>query len=189
MASPANSSKRHKNILEAATELFYAHSFAAVGMDAIGERAGVTGPAVYRHFSGKNEILATLFDEAIDGLVLATGNTFDDPIEELEYLVRGHAKYVLEQRKLAGVKIREERSLAGPSRKRLHARERRYVERWIECVGRCYPDMPADAQISAAHSAIGMLNSLATFPPEALRADDLPALMVELVLRGLAGAA
>jgi AcrR family transcriptional regulator len=179
------SSTRHKEILNAATELFYARSFAAVGIDAIGERAGVTGPAVYRHFTGKNEILATLFDEAIDALVVATGQYFDDAWEELEYLVRGHARFVLDQRKLAGVKIREERSLTGPAKVRLRLRERRYIERWTTCLQRCLPDVGEDVLATITHASIGTLNSVASWPPEAMKADDVPGVMVSLVLGGL----
>jgi AcrR family transcriptional regulator len=185
VARPSGAAERHKSILDAAADLFYTHSFAAVGMDAIGERAGVTGPAVYRHFSGKQEILATLFDEAIDGLMLATGRSFDDPWEELAHLVRGHTQFVLDQRKLAGVKIREERSLAGPARKRLHDRERRYIERWVACVSRCRPELRGERKATDVHATIGMLNSVATWPPEALRTRSIPDEMVELVFRGL----
>src|SRR6058998_3763722 len=96
---------RQQRILDAAAELFFERGFAAVGVDEIGQRAGVTGPAIYRHFSGKDEILATLFDDAIDRLVDATAGEFDDPREELDALVRGHARFVLGERKLAGVKI------------------------------------------------------------------------------------
>jgi AcrR family transcriptional regulator len=68
---------RAKKILEAAVELFYERGFAAVGVDDIGERAGVAGPAIYRHFRGKDEILATLRGQTIlrvsrVGLTLAT---------------------------------------------------------------------------------------------------------------------
>jgi AcrR family transcriptional regulator len=187
MARPPATAKRHKHILDAAAELFYARSFAAVGIDAIGERAGITGPAVYRHFSGKNEILATLFDEAIDGLMVATGRTFDDPWKELEYLVRGHTQFVIDQRKLAGVKIREERSLAGPSRRRLHDRERRYIDRWANCIAHCYPDMPEERVVIAVNAVIGMLNSVATWPPEVLTPGTVPDAMVSLTLHGIAG--
>jgi AcrR family transcriptional regulator len=185
VAQVTSGDARQKNILEAAAELFYAHSFAAVGMDAIGERAGITGPAVYRHFASKSEILVTLFDEAIDGLIVATGRRFDDPWEELAYLVRGHTAFVIDQRKLAGVKIREERSLNGPSRRRLRDRERRYMDRWLVCLSRCAPALPPDEQTTVVLATVGMLNSTALWPPTALRAGDIPDQMVDLALGGL----
>src|SRR6516165_1501961 len=127
---------RQAMILQAARDLFFERSFAAVGVDEIGERAGITGPAIYRHFSGKVEILSTLFDDAIDGLLEATAFNGDDPAEELEALVRGHARFVIGERKLAGVKIREERSLAEPNKPSLHRRQRRSVDRSINIVDR-----------------------------------------------------
>src|SRR5947199_7590710 len=57
---------RAQAILDAALELFAEDGFAAVGVDRIGERAGIPGPHIYRHFSGKGELLATLIDQAMD---------------------------------------------------------------------------------------------------------------------------
>jgi AcrR family transcriptional regulator len=186
MATPGSDPKsRPALILAAAKELFYERSFSAVGVDELGERAGVTGPAIYRHFRGKDEILATLFDDAIDRLNEATAGQFDDPFEELEALARGHAVFTLQERKLAGVKIREERSLANPYRRRLHRRERRYIDRWTACMQRCYPDRdPARIAVSV-YVALGALNSVATWSPDILRDGDIADWIVESVLRGL----
>ena len=186
MAAKAPGSRsRQAIILKAATELFYERSFAAVGVDEIGQRAGVTGPAIYRHFRGKDEILATLFDDAIDRLMEATAVTSDDPCEELEALVRGHALFILGERKLAGVKIREERSLAEPFRRGLHRRERRYVERWLACMERCYPDRSREELNTATQVALGALNSVASWPAEAVKGEDVPEIITMVVLQGL----
>jgi AcrR family transcriptional regulator len=172
-------------ILKAAKELFYEKSFAGVGVDEIGQRAGVTGPAIYRHFSGKDEILSTLFDDAIDRLMEATTVESADPFEELEALVRGHLTFVMGERKLAGVKIREERSLAEPFRRGLHRRERRYIERWLDCMERCYPERAKAELTTATHVALGALNSIATWSTDAVKGDRTPDVIAEVVLRGL----
>ncbi len=64
---------RERQILDAAATLFYERGFHQVGVDDIGERVGVTGPAIYRHFSGKDHVLATLYNEALDELFLRIG--------------------------------------------------------------------------------------------------------------------
>jgi AcrR family transcriptional regulator len=176
---------RQAMILKAAKDLFYERSFAAVGVDEIGQRAGVTGPAIYRHFRGKDEILSTLFDDAIDRLTEATATSSDDPWEELDSLVRGHTLFVLSERKLAGVKAREERSLAEPFRRGLHRRERRYVERWVGCLERCYPGRDPHELTTVAHIALGALNSVATWSPEAVRGEETTEIIVSVVLHGL----
>jgi AcrR family transcriptional regulator len=182
---PAGPKSRQTMILKAARDLFYERSFAAVGVDEIGQRAGVTGPAIYRHFRGKDEILSTLFDDAIDRLMEATAVSDEDPWVELEALARGHALFVLSERKLAGVKFREERSLAEPFRRGLHRRERRYVERWIACIERCYPDRDTRDLTTAAHVALGTLNSVATWSADAVKGEETIELIVSMVIGGL----
>jgi AcrR family transcriptional regulator len=184
---PQDSNSRPAMILAAARDLFYERSFAAVGVDEIGQRAGVTGPAIYRHFRGKDEILSTLFDDAIDRLTEATAVSEEDPWAELDALARGHALFVMSERKLAGVKIREERSLAEPFRRRLHRRERRYVERWIDCLRRCYPDRDEAELTTAAHVALGALNSIATWSADAVQGEETAEIIVAVVLQGLHG--
>ena len=34
----------------------------------IGAAAGITGPAIYRHFDGKSAVLVAMFDHVIDDL-------------------------------------------------------------------------------------------------------------------------
>jgi AcrR family transcriptional regulator len=181
----AHSGSRQAMILEAAKDLFFERSFAAVGVDEIGERAGVTGPAIYRHFRGKDEILSTLFDDAIDRLLEVTAVESDDPWEELEALVRGHARFVMGERKLAGVKIREERSLAEPYGRSLRRRERRYIDRWISCMERCYPDANPQDLSTAVNVALGALNSVAMWTPDALKSANAPEVLAAVVLHGL----
>src|ERR1700745_4039234 len=91
----------------------------------------------------------------------------------------------MNERMLAGVKIREERSLAEPFRRGLHRRERRYIERWIDCLGRCYPDLGHDHLATATHVALGALNSVATWSPDAVKGEQTPEIIVDVVLRGL----
>ena len=165
--------------------LFYERGFDAVTVDEIGERAGISGPAIYRHFSGKHEILGTLFDDALDRLVEATAGEFDDPWQELERLATGHAAFVLAERKLAGVKIREDRSLAEPYRRRLRRRESRYTERWVTCIRGCFPEVTADDARAAALAAIGALNSVAMWPPAVASGENAERVLVTVVLRGL----
>jgi AcrR family transcriptional regulator len=178
--------KRDRKILEAAQRLFYERGFDAVGIDEVGEAAGITGPAIYRHFSGKDEILGTLFDEAVDALLVAVGDEqFDDPGEELAFLARAHAQFVLDHQVLATILIRDDRSLAEPFRRRHHRRERPYIERWISCLGRLYPNRSSDEVTSATFAVLQMLNSPGTWPKGARRTENLADLLAGMVLGAL----
>jgi AcrR family transcriptional regulator len=76
------SAKAQKAILDAATELLLAEGLAAVSMDEIAERAGVSKPVLYQHFPGKLELYLALLDESVDTLVEtvrgALGSTTDN---------------------------------------------------------------------------------------------------------------
>ncbi len=157
-----------------------------MGVDEIGERAGVTGPAIYRHFSGKDELLATLFDEAMDRLLVRAGGEEREPLVELEHLIRAQTEFALHDRELLSVYAREDRSLAEPYRRRIHRRERQHVEHWVDVLERCYPNRTRDELTSAAYAAIGLLLSVAHWPRSALVTEDLPELLRELVMGGLA---
>jgi len=133
---------RDVKILREAADLFRKRGFAAVGVDEIGRSAGITGPAIYRHFKGKDDILGALFDEGMDELFEATAGSFDDSWEELRHLATEHAMYVLNHPRLAGVWIHEERSLTGQHKRRFFRRARKYVERWSQVVARCQPEPP-----------------------------------------------
>jgi AcrR family transcriptional regulator len=176
---------RDRVILDAAVRLFYERGFDGVGVDELGVAAGVTGPAIYRHFRNKDEILATLFDEAMDRLLQLAGPPREDPWEELRALVRAQAGFALRDRELLSVYSREDRSLAETSRRRLHRRQRQYVERWVEVLRRCYPERADNELTSAAYATIGLLLSIAHWPREARTTARLESLLESLVVGGL----
>jgi AcrR family transcriptional regulator len=179
---------RDVSILAAAEELFYERGFDAVGVDDIGERAGITGPAIYRHFSGKAEILAVLFDRAVDELMAATAGGSEDPREELEHIIRGHTAYVVEHWRLASIWAREDRALAEPFRRRHRRRELQYIDRWVDALSRVHPDRSAQEITTTVWAVTSMLNAVGTWP-RAARQGDLTGLLTELVHGALASLA
>ena len=98
-------------ILDAAAQLFAERGFTATSMNAIGERLGVSGPAIYGHFDGKHEILATLVLNGVEGLLDQAGDPLDDPREDLAHLVRTHVEAMLRDRSLATLYVTERNSL------------------------------------------------------------------------------
>jgi AcrR family transcriptional regulator len=176
---------RERQILDAAAALFYDKGFHGVGVDEIGERVGVSGPALYRHFAGKDQILASLFSETMDELILATAVVYTDPERDLERLVRHHVEFAIEQRHLINVYQREEKSLVEPWRRHFQRRQRVYASRWEDALRRCFPDADADQIAAAAQASIGMIHSVAHWPRRARRATDLADLLFGLVRQGL----
>ncbi len=55
---------RRAMILSAAAEMFQKHGYAAASIDAIALASGVSGPAIYRYFRRKSELLVALLEAA-----------------------------------------------------------------------------------------------------------------------------
>jgi AcrR family transcriptional regulator len=176
---------REQAILDAAARLFHVSGFDGVGVDEIGQLAGVSGPAIYRYFSGKDEILATLFDAAMDRLLLLCGQLPEEPSAALDRLVEAHVEFVVRDSALLSVYTREERSLADPWRRRLNRRQRDHLGRWVAVLRRCFPNRPAGEHRAAAYAVIGMIHSVAQWPGDARRGVDLTEVLPRWVKGGL----
>jgi AcrR family transcriptional regulator len=177
---------RDRQILDAAAALFYEKGFHGVGVDEIGERVGISGPALYRHFAGKDEILATLFNEAMDELISATAAVYDDPHRDLERLIRHHVEFSISNRHLVNVYQREDRSLVEPWRRHFDRRMRQYALRWEATLQRCFPDASKVHIAAGTQAALGLIHSVAYWPTKVVRGDaDLPDFLCRLVTEGL----
>ena len=76
-------------ILDAALTLFSEKGYDGVGVDLIGERAGIKGPSLYRHFKGKEDILNSLIEKvgAYYELNFGSENHIDRIPESVEELL------------------------------------------------------------------------------------------------------
>ena len=92
---------RRDQILEIAVRLFAERGYHGVSMDDIGAAAGVTGPALYHHFAGKEAMLAAALTPVSEGL-LAGGRErvaahAATPGRALDALVDFHVEFALAQ--------------------------------------------------------------------------------------------
>lgn len=186
--------RRDEQILEAAADLFLDQGFHNVTLDQIGSEVGITGPAIYRHYSSKDEILASMIDRTMDHLLLLLDRTGEsaDPATVLDALVRAQVEFALTDRRMVTIYVRESHSLSDTSRRHASRRQREHVARWVTAMGGVYPDRSDEELLSAAHACIGMSLSTAQWPKEALKTADLQRLLYELIdgaLGALAGPA
>ncbi|MFE3000558.1 TetR/AcrR family transcriptional regulator [Nocardia sp. NPDC059246] len=180
---------REEKILEAAEKLFSERSFDGVGVDAIGKEAGVTGSAIYRHFSNKDEILAVLFDRATDELLLRIGEPAHDPQEELVRLVNAHVEFAVTHQHLASIWSREQRTLTHVYKRNFLRRQRHYTDRWMKALDSCYPGHSTADLASTVRAMHALITSDATRPPGAKHSPELQSLLTNLALSALDGLA
>ena len=81
---PRNKTESHAKIMEAAKAEFLEFGFMDASMRRIAGNAGITAPALYKHFPGKEDMFAALVDPAIDGYMELYHEVENDYNEELK---------------------------------------------------------------------------------------------------------
>lgn len=121
---PAN---RRDVILAAAARIFAESGFHATHLSAIADAAGISTPALYRHFSGKYELFAAALIELAADLTAAADEAPQqtDPALELATVVRALTSVALDNREAGNIYRREPGLLHGEDRIRLAALSRR----------------------------------------------------------------
>ncbi|QLJ00279.1 TetR/AcrR family transcriptional regulator [Streptomyces sp. NEAU-sy36] len=176
MAPRTDAPTRREQILKEAARLFAERGFHGVGVDEIGAAVGISGPGLYRHFPGKDAMLAELL-VGISGQLLtgarrrlaeADGDLGASAV--LDSLIEGHIDFALDDRPLITLHDRELDRLRDSDRKLVRQLQRQYVELWVEVVREVYPALTEPTARSAVHSVFGLLNST----PHLGRAGTLP---------------
>ncbi|MFJ2114078.1 TetR/AcrR family transcriptional regulator [Streptomyces sp. NPDC087850] len=155
---------RREQILKQAARLFAERGFHGVGVDEIGAAVGISGPGLYRHFAGKDAMLAELLvgisSRLLDGGRLRVREAGpDDPAALLASLIDGHIDFALDDRALITLHDRELDRLRDSDRKLVRQFQRQYVELWVAVVRDLHPHIPEVRARGAVHAVFGLLNS------------------------------
>jgi AcrR family transcriptional regulator len=155
-------SDRRTQLLSAAERLFAERGFQAVRLEDIGAAAGVSGPAIYRHFPNKESLLVELlvgistrlFTGARD--VRTPGSA---PVTVLGGLIDFHLEFVFGEPDLIRIQDRDLAHLPASAERQVRRAQRQYVEIWVSVLRQWDPGLvESDARLMA-HAAFGLLNS------------------------------
>jgi AcrR family transcriptional regulator len=152
---------RKATIVDAAAELFAARGFAAVGIDDIGAEVGVTGPAIYRHYAGKDAVLAAVLERAASALAeLCDDVTASDaPGDAVEQLARGSVRITLDQPALLATYLRERGRLSRDDTRALAAVERRLARAWLAAMRSVRPEVDDVRALVRRQAAVGAVTT------------------------------
>lgn len=159
---PRPMGERRTAILGAAARLFAERGYRGVSIDDLGRAVGTTGPALYRHFSGKQALLGEVLVDISDRLARQGGELVAQATgaeEALEALLRGHIAFALDEPALITVHDRELGNLTGTDRRRVRRLQRGYVEEWVGVLADLRPRTSPTVLRAAVHAAFGLLNS------------------------------
>lgn len=162
-------SDRRSKLLAAAERLIAERGYLAVRLEDIGAAAGVSGPAIYRHFPNKEALLVELL-VGISTRLLAGARAVvleaPDVDAAFDGLVDFHLDFALGEPDLIRIQDRDLAHLPDRARRQVRRAQRQYVEVWVELLRERDGIDETDARLMA-HAAFGLLNST----PHSLKAD------------------
>jgi AcrR family transcriptional regulator len=154
-------SDRRSKLLAAAERLIAERGYLAVRLEDIGSAAGVSGPAIYRHFPNKEALLAELLVGISTRLLAgaqAVVSEADDVEAALDGLVDFHLDFALSEPDLIRIQDRDLAHLPERTKRQVRKAQRQYVELWVDLLRVRDRLVEADARLMA-HAAFGLMNS------------------------------
>jgi len=173
---------RRDTILAAALKLFSERGYQATGIDEIGAAAGVSGPAIYRHFDSKHALLAAAFSYSFaqrrEQLAERLAGVADPP-RQLELLVHDTVQNTMVDRQVLSLFTRELRHLPRDMRKTVQRKQQELTDDWVQVVRQVYPRL---GEVEARMAVVCVHNLIATlaYTDGGLPSDELERLLVDM---------
>jgi AcrR family transcriptional regulator len=152
---------RREAVLAAAIELFGRRGFDAVRMEDVGAAAGITGPSIYEHFTGKADLLMAALIRGAEWLQLGLAESLvpkDPPAIVLERVVRSYLTFTMEHRDLMRVCLREAINLPDDERSALRRVQHQYLAEWARLVAAARPDLTDSEAWFFTHGGVSVVN-------------------------------
>ncbi|WOC13015.1 TetR/AcrR family transcriptional regulator [Gordonia sp. MP11Mi] len=159
---------RRAELIAAAARQMARSGFAAVRLEDIGAEAGVSGPAMYRHFKSKIDLLDQMLLDISERLH-AGGETVvtadGEPADVLVRLIEFHIDVLVTKPDLITVQDRDLTSMTPDANRTVRSLQRRYVERWVDVlVAAVGESLTRDEARVRVHAGFGLLNSSPRLP-------------------------
>ena len=159
--------ERREEILSAASKLMSKHGFRGVRLDDIGQAVGVSGPAMYRHFSSKEDLLTEMLTDISERLHAAAEAVVaaeTDPAARLDGLIAVHVDFVTTEPDLISVQYRDLEVLPESARRKVRSLQRQYLDIWTSALQGHSPALDDTSARIRVSGAIGLLNASPRFP-------------------------
>ncbi|MEO7722117.1 MAG: TetR family transcriptional regulator [Pseudolysinimonas sp.] len=155
---------RRSAYLAAAATLFAARSYAEVTIGDLGEAAGVSGPALYKHFANKEAVLVELLVAVSQRLLGAAQEIVADDAPaavKLRRLVAFHTDFALQESDTILIQGRDLGLLPPEASRRVRSLQRAYLEQWRAVLAQVRPEWDRDECELRLQGVFGLLNSTA----------------------------
>ncbi|MGQ4597156.1 TetR family transcriptional regulator [Nocardia sp. R6R-6] len=179
---------RKAQIIRAAARAFSERGYYPVGVDEIAAEVGISGPALYRHFTSKYALLVAAAEEGARNLLTvarAADESGLDPAQRLDALIRAISEHTIEIRREAGLYRWERRYLERADRVRIKKIYHDLHNTLAAPIALLRPDAPAADVAMLSVSVLSTIASIAAHRTTLSSARLLPLLheMAWAVLR------
>jgi AcrR family transcriptional regulator len=155
---------RREVILSAAIRLFHERGYQGVGIDDIGLAADITGPGIYRHFTGKEDMLAAAFNRANEQLAASASNCLAAAAtarEAIERLIAAYVDITLSNADLIAVYLTESYALSPERQTAIRRDQRAYTDEWVALLIEERPELSEAEARAMVGAAMGVVNGYA----------------------------
>ena len=131
-------------------------------MHDIGAACGISGPALYRHFAGKDDLLAqslTAISERHVAEAVSRVAANNDPSAALDSLIDWHIDFAITHPELIVIQDREWSNLAEKAQHRVRELQLTYIDNWVVVLRQLRSDLDAAEARAAVQAMFGLLNS------------------------------
>ena len=178
---------RRQELLVIAADQFATFGFHSVTVDDIGRAAGISGPALYHHFAGKEallgEMLVSISQHLFDGGRRLAARQSPDLLEQL---ILFHCQFAVDNKSLITVHFRDLIHASTADRRRVRRMQAMYALLWTSTVVAKNRGVDERTARAAVHATFGLINSTpfsSTLPRAAMI--DLLSAMSSSALGGL----
>lgn len=153
---------RRQQILDTASELFASRGFHGVSVHEIGSACGISGPALYKHFRSKDELLAASLTDISETLLTeghARVDAAETPAAALAALIDWHVDFAVGRPSVIVLQDREWVNLDAAARRAVRALQLEYIDVWVDTVRALRPTLDHATARAAVQATFGLLNS------------------------------
>ncbi len=151
---------RKEQLTDAAAELFRRHGYHGVSVNDIAAAAGVTGPAVYRHFRSKQDVLAHVLLSGIDRFGLVTDQALARE-RPLDSLVEAVSALAVERREVTALWRWQGRHLDKADQVKILKRGAELLGDWVSALRDARPALSYDHAEMLCWATLSVFGSVA----------------------------
>ncbi|TCP47909.1 TetR family transcriptional regulator [Tamaricihabitans halophyticus] len=163
-AAPRPRGTRKQQLGAVAANLFLEHGYLGVGVNDIATAAGISGPALYRHFPSKQALLAHVLLEGIGHVQHAASGQLHSmraPRTRLDAFATALAEVAVTHRGAAALWRWEGRHLAEHDREQVLGTANEVMTDWVALLREARPELSASAAQLRCWAALSVFGSVA----------------------------